>query len=61
MSKKYILWNPDSEKPPKRVYHDKDAAIRTAQWAAGKSPTETFYVCEIIDGYNIAVEEDNGN
>ena len=55
MAKKYILWNPDSEKPPKKVFNDKNAAKRTAQWAAGKSPTETFYVCEILEGYNEAV------
>lgn len=47
--KRYILWNPASPKPPKKVFRSHKAALDCAEWAASKSPGERFHVCELKD------------
>jgi len=48
MSKsKFILFNPSSPKPPKKIWDSFDAAKKTAAWAANQSPGETYLVCEV--------------
>jgi hypothetical protein len=55
---KYILWNPISNKPPKKLFTDFDKALDTARWAAGQSPGEEFIVCRLLEVAAIKDGED---
>lgn len=43
----YILWNPSSDKPPKKVFTSEGQAEHTALWASRENAGETFFICEI--------------
>ena len=54
---KYILWNPDSEKPPKKIFTSRKDAESCARWACGRSPNETFFVCELLSSFTQTTSE----
>lgn len=47
MLDQFILWNPNSAKPPKKVFVSADQAKKTALWASNQNPNQTFYICKL--------------
>ncbi len=46
---KYIVWNPNSQLPPRVVHDGRPQAIRVAGHMAHSNPGETFYVCKLTN------------
>lgn len=45
---RYIVWSPESAKPPQVVYNDRPAAIRVALGMSKKYPGTRFCVCKLM-------------
>ena len=57
MSKsRFILFNPSSPLPPKKVWESFEKAKSTAEWAAKQNPGEQYLVCEVR---NVTVIKDS--
>jgi len=46
---KFILFNPSSPKPPKKVWDNYAEACRVAKWASSQADSkgQTYLVCEV--------------
>jgi len=45
----FILWNPKSDKPPKKQFTSLAAAEKTGLWASRQNPGESFFVCKLVN------------
>lgn len=45
---RYIVWNPASDLPVRRLFKDRDAADRIAALLSEQQPGSPVYVCEVV-------------
>lgn len=48
LKNKFIVWNPESNKPPRVVYGTKGNAVKVAMSMATRNPGERFAICKVV-------------